>query len=416
MLGIDEQLFENLAPKKLMHILENTAELPHPPATTWKGLDCPAAIRWLTTVAILLVLLFNTLLPQVEILKGSQDSLCGGNLNFVYTIDGMGAVRWSSTGNDPPLTGLKWRPPTKESNARLQYATRMVEALLADKIDDNHTLCGMESSSLAIASGNATIPNIACWTADFNAPLFQGQYATVAAAKGSGDDTVALANPACIDVLDKPGRLAYLFWDLYADAVNAGGSTFGSQQDGCSQACSRYRPVCENGTCVTPTCAHALKYCHDATFKGLRARQACPVTCGCRDFSSRLLLTGPGLGCGPVCVQTNEYKHVLAEASCNDANQTKLDMYTTDFRTAVGTAGWPNAINTRAMLAIEEIERYGCAAGLHSDSLCSDHGPHGVPVKPFTLLCPISCGCYDKPKHQVPSTCFQSCKHRRRRS
>jgi len=65
--------------------------------------------------------------------------------------------------------------------------------------------------------------------------------------------------------------------------------------------CALETPDATIGKCVMPnTCIWAEPYCQETSVAGVRARQLCPLTCGCNDPQSPLVLAMPASGCG-VC-------------------------------------------------------------------------------------------------------------------
>ena len=75
-----------------------------------------------------------------------------------------------------------------------------------------------------------------------------------------------------------------------------------------------------SGTCVAPTCAHAAPYCHNASIAGVRARQVCPVTCGCDAPRSALALSKPSSGCGEQCARSGRYLAARKQLPCSDVS------------------------------------------------------------------------------------------------
>ena len=174
-LGIDEQLYENLVPKKLKKKLETMAELPLPVIPSLDGLDNGALCRFAITFAFLMGITFTFLMPQRDFLIEAQDALCGGNLDFVFTTDGGGGTRWAATdssGEEP--SGLKWKSASTQEQAEMTFQTRLVDALITGQtMDDSFAGCGEEADSLIpscevdsslVANGTIHEPSECCWT------------------------------------------------------------------------------------------------------------------------------------------------------------------------------------------------------------------------------------------------------------
>ena len=92
-------------------------------------------------------------------------------------------------------------------------------------------------------------------------------------------DATALWNPGCVDVLSLPGFYEKLNRNAFAAAI----------PDEACGGCPYDAPLClPDGSCVDVTsCEMARPYCHMPSLAGLRARQLCPVTCGCDDLRAR---------------------------------------------------------------------------------------------------------------------------------
>ena len=174
-LGIDEQLYENLVPKKLKKKLESMAELPLPLIPSLDGLDGGALCRFAITFVFLVGITLSCLMPQRDFLVEAQDALCGGNLDFVFTTDGGGTTRWAATdssGEEP--TGLKWASASTQEQAEMDFQTRLVDALIAGQtMDDSQGGCGLDIQSLEemcvvesslVANGTKQEPSECCWT------------------------------------------------------------------------------------------------------------------------------------------------------------------------------------------------------------------------------------------------------------
>ena len=140
---------------------------------------------------------------------------------------------------------------------------------------------------------------------------------------------------------------------------------------------------------------------------GQRARQFCPVTCGCSSPSSNLLLVAPEFGCGG-CAETLSYQQSEKQGTpCRNAPLDEAQKWAEQLGAAA--LDWPGSAGTTAIGLVNIMEKDGCdAAELSTFSeYCLDAGPAGLPVKPLTRLCPISCGCKITDLHPTcPSRCF----------
>ena len=81
------------------------------------------------------------------------------------------------------------------------------------------------------------------------------------------------------------------------------------------------------GVCMLPqVCQDVSIYCHKNSAAGVRARQLCPLTCGCHDPLAPLALSLPGSGCGDQCMRTGAYLDALASMPCRDNNTALLQL------------------------------------------------------------------------------------------
>ena len=402
-LNIDEQLYENLAPKKLRHMIENSAELHHPRVKAWKGLDPGTVLRFVATCTIVLSILGIYLLPQLDTLQKGLDALCGGELDFVYT-DLVGMPVWAMTKNVGDVSGSpKWQSLEKDASSPLSWSAKFIDTLLQGLPGRNATRsCEPYPASSLVRDGNASEPDPDCWTTMTQAPLLQGIYSLQTTYTETEDASVAKVNPACHDLLDHDYLVdTFVYWDTIADAVRTPNAT------NCTGPCPRYRPVCEEstGSCVAPTCASLRDMCYLPSAAGVRVRQYCPETCGCSVPQSKQVLSGPGMGCGPVCSSSKAYREAEALSRCRDVSSKTLAYYTRSILAAA--AGWPDLKASKAYQTVHFLNVGGCSAAKFWPDLCLDSGPMGLPVKPLTLYCPVSCGCQRNGAQRT--SCLSSC-------
>jgi hypothetical protein len=153
--------------------------------------------------------------------------------------------------------------------------------------------------------------------------------------------------------------------------------------------------------------------------RGLRARQLCPVTCGCKDPLSSLALFLPKSGCGELCLQTPDYEAALAQAPCEDVSAD--DPTFNEYVDAVVNASvtWPNDWKDSGAFTLESFRRLGCpyvtmtaeeawANGAYDPQwggldFCKEDRVF-YPIKPLSYFCPVSCGCRSGDPH-CPGTC-----------
>ena len=179
----------------------------------------------------------------------------------------------------------------------------------------------------------------------------------------------------------------------------------------------------QDGKCIIPTCKDLSPYCTRPDELGLRARQYCPVTCGCNTFYKLLFLNTPSLGCTSACRAKLVYSLASAVKCDTDAepNDPKLRHWLETLKEL--SQGWSPKASTYGTTLYQEMNRLGCRYmndALHADfewmKLTSNRsnitmtdfreqnyraycggtfeegvlGPWGLPIFPILPFCPVS--------------------------
>merc|ERR1719424_190394 len=76
-------------------------------------------------------------------------------------------------------------------------------------------------------------------------------------------------------------------------------------------------------------CESVVRFCQWDSLAGTRARQICPVTCGCHDPMSPIAIGSKNNGCSPGCSATDKHTTVQTTRPCQDLG--KDDQYWTDW-------------------------------------------------------------------------------------
>jgi hypothetical protein len=171
------------------------------------------------------------------------------------------------------------------------------------------------------------------------------------------------------------------------------------------------------GNASASTCEDAQHLCHQDTGPGTRARIFCPVTCGCNNYFSSLVLTDPESGCPPMCMadpDTYYYSALtstgLANRSCTDAisGSPELMQYQIGINGILDTwidHGYSSDLRD---FAVQGFRDHGCGVVrlplmiiLFGD-LCREQNM--LRYKPMALLCPETCGCPNS-RLLCPGTC-----------
>ena len=97
-LRIDDILFVCFVPTRVRALIKQGKPLSAPSVLkTRDGLDIRSVLSFLVCLCLVLVLYFTELVPQKHILEQAQHAMCGGDLDFVYAKDPMGAAWWAPT-------------------------------------------------------------------------------------------------------------------------------------------------------------------------------------------------------------------------------------------------------------------------------------------------------------------------------
>ena len=342
-LNIDELLFASLVPFKMKSIVLNLNNLAVPLKSVG-GFDLRNGITCVSTLVLLTIVIARDVAPQVSTLVEAKDAICSGSHDFVYTIDGGGGLAWSYTnfveGTDAAAVEAAEQEPARtwpfsnpassgqESRFRGNFVQNTLLSVLAgDERREGRpftsTTCPADdcfNTTRAARRGNAGFtPPLAqrpscCLAIETRGPLEAGLFSVIAKSKESVSYAVGLWNPACADALDQVGLYLFLIQGQYSDAANP------PVQQGCGDGppCGQRHPLCLDGVCVVPTCEHARPHCGESSIHGLRARQYCPVTCGCSDPRSPLALSLPESGCGSQCHRVPSYLENLRNQPCED--------------------------------------------------------------------------------------------------
>ena len=83
--------------------MSKTKMLPRTSPPAYKGLDISTAMNFAGVVIVLTYMVQRELVPQIAILRQVQEAICGGELDFVYAINGIGIPMWSRTHAIPSI-------------------------------------------------------------------------------------------------------------------------------------------------------------------------------------------------------------------------------------------------------------------------------------------------------------------------
>lgn len=140
-------------------------------------------------------------------------------------------------------------------------------------------------------------------------------------------------------------------------------------------------------------------------------RQMCPVTCGCHDPSSGLVLSRPERGCSQACVSMRnpQWNATMSEKTCTDDDE-KVSRYVNGF-----------ALYNQAVLGSNKVIAEGIIAHINKSSGSCERVGQPIKVRHYTLdlceyseslsfgslkfICPVACDCISRPREGCPVQC-----------
>ena len=306
----------------------------------------------------------------------------GGELNFVYSTGTDGLAYWAETENSV-AAGRPWNFPISELGD-IPFAGKLANLLIRgegqtgcrDGLDSSRSRCSGRQRNLSLPEWGQ--PDC-CWTEDKR----QDGVMTLQRMEGFSIDQAGdgLQQQNCEDLLD-PER-----WigteKTHTEGLFAGFADIVNNYSTCPGGClDRFRPLCKEGQCVTPTCADAAKFCHAFSMAGQSARMFCPITCGCDDPLSPLIQNGENWGCPPSCRTT--CKNRSAKRSCADAEVGSAELMA--YGDPMIECGQLNR-QIRSVKIGRDLREQGCTS--IPTVLCAP----STGFKSVYDFCPATCGC-----------------------
>ena len=408
-MNIDELIFECCAPSTAKRIQAKLEPLEVAVRVRqWRGLDTWGPASFCTACIITSLYVGISLVPQQDQLRLGRDALCAGNLDFVYSISGFGAVTWSQT--DPighVVNANSW--PAHKLGPLSHSLAALVGPLNFHTTDCGVCFQGQRWSPQNASSTISTSSTLdeCCLAKQASVPsAVIGRFSVRAFEEEAPENSLRVSNPGCSDALHPPALRSnpssFLDDNGNNDAINIFRSALGDEVDDtpCG-GCPSEQAMCVDGSCVVPTCeiVHRMGLCQSQTAAGVRSRQFCPVTCGCTVPTASLVLDKPGTGCPPSCSENAPYQAVMAALTenCTDMSHTEGPFHEFLSNITVIAQGWPNSIRALATIAAGVLQQFGCPMmpvlrQTTGFNFCSEFGtPFGT--KSFSFFCPVACGC-----------------------
>jgi len=370
-LSLDELTFEVLAPRSIRLLISSMAPLAKPASPAWRGLDGRPVVAS-AAIAVGLSLVYGLILrEQSQVLMDAREAICGGNLDFIASVDQNGMVVAFSGGSTGDHTD--W------------YEYQAFRSLILNASELYADVHQGSSSKLAYA--------------------FTGsRFSLEGMAHQTLEELGEVFNPVCYDY-DYPGST---FWPTLKDIL-------ASEESKSLQYNSAFETP---RTSVGPfsSCADVVPMCGEESTFGVRARQYCPVACGCHDPSAPLALSDTAQGCPQSCTQTEWHVSLMGTLSCEDwTAESPRELWGVDLLTAyiegLRAAGWPSVMDQLIQDIESKITQGGCpglVANMSDSSwywgnLCEE--ANLFKFRPITAVCPVSCGCASSGGLFCPTTC-----------
>eukprot|EP00913_Durusdinium_trenchii_P028852 g27053.t1 len=258
--------------RKWRHLVHQLDPLPMPSLPRIRGADAKSVFMSLAIPGLTLFVYFTMLGPMVQTLEEVKSAMCGGNVDFVWTLDKNRITRLS------PTVGGGW-DEEEDSIKTLSWilgwnGTRAIEE--AERIgygsSINQTRFGLWESEVSVLSDIAAM---------------------------SHPELVQASNPSCGDLANQEPLLNYLRYFLQNDSIQS--------------------------------CADALPYCNSVTKmpeyggdegRGWATRYLCAESCGCRNPG------GEGIslqGCpADDCRATPDFTSFRESSVCIEKNASRL--------------------------------------------------------------------------------------------
>jgi len=450
---IDELMFTGLAPGLVKFLVDTTLPLRVPQGRGMLGLDLRSAVAVVIVVVFVASITLGKVLPQIAMLVSARDALCAGDLDFVYTNDGIGVSFWAyPDGVDKKKLNSRNYPDGKSVSMtrgsvtvpRRSFSEGLLDVLLrqqaraeimdectidkcfdinvnpAEKLADGETNIAGNVAAMQTNIKAEDRPDC-CFVQRLQVPAMDGgKFSIKRKSTESIIEGTQVWNPSCRDAMDSGQVYEVLLKGAVGDAVN---SVF---RESCpaSGKCPAETPMCYNNTCVVPTCKGVSQHCHSENIAGVRVRQMCPQTCGCDNPRAGLLLSRPENGCGLQCLKSGAYLARRRALPCED-DDAALREVLVDWDQVRQT--WPLDWRDSSIMWIGYMMKHGCSflgnktvmqqaqaefreagfpalpayfAGLN---LCTDTG-NAYPIKPLANYCPVACGCHRGMEH-CPDAC-----------
>ena len=347
-LDIDDLLFDALATTPGRHLLHHMDPLPMKSFPRFRGADVKSCSMSLIIPTLLLVVYFSMLQPMLGTLTTVSDTLCGGNLEFVWSLDKRGVTVLA------PTVGGGWE----------EY--------------DN----SMQTKAISEAQGQVGITNATkygLWV--------QGVGFLSASTSLTLDELVDEHNPDCGDLGNEEPMLNYLRDTLNNQSI---------------MGCADVVPFC-NSISKMPD------WGLDGG-AGFVTRMLCSDTCGCTDPGGEFaLVQGCPYGPGRACSQSPKYALNARQGLCAERSVQQLRSYVPWQKwlqsiVNFAQAGGDMKGQKEALVLADAMWNYGCgfapvveAQNITWGNCFEWNTAFDWEWKTVSFFCPQTCVCKDQP-------------------
>lgn len=232
--------------------------------------------------------------------------------------------------------------------------------------------------------------------------------------KESLSTSMDIWNAGCVDQLGPQEPFASDQDNLIFPFYNLAGQSFSDVFDNTCGICPAHIPFCDPimNECKNITCNDIETYCLEDSTAGVRARQFCPITCGCNNPSNILVLMSSDFGCPQNCANYHTYDDSVSMDECFDKEATSNETINYVNEVIRVSSVWPGFWRDQWFTALAPyLLSYGCNAVTlfkTSQSVTMDlcvFGGTMWPIKPIAYLCPVACGCPNEMMWGCPSSC-----------
>jgi len=410
-LELDETFYDALAPFQARAMIESFKPIPRPPLRSWRGLDQWPAVLFGALCMTLAVVIPTVLEPQRIHLEHTRTEICGGNLDFVAVKDRMGVV-WASAvsgfDDDGWVSPFKDDIPLSTATTENSYQFKAVQQLVQDNSPaSSNSVNGWLGSKLSASNLHKTS------THSLTGSCF-GMMGTIWSLDSVSNLDVGLSsatwNSNCVDNLPKKLGCLPSNWNDTCDETYKQMIYTEILQHAVrvSEQAQESMGIAKLGVKVMG-CESVFKYCQWDSLVGVRARQICPVTCGCHDPRISIAIGGSNNGCSPACAKTEKFKTVQKTRPCQDLG--KNAEYWKSWKQGMGnlSLSYPESWRATYGNIVKAVDKDHCAITAVKDpvvdwrSMCTRS--YFYYIKPLVHACPVACGCNETLHEHCPLSC-----------